>query len=196
VFHLDPPFNRQNDRVWSAGRKRNIASARLLKERAKFSRRVMVSAGICFSGKGRLHFVEEAAKINSDYYIASLLPKLLQDAQSLVGNNFIFQQDGAPAHSSRKTQDWIRERNAAFIDKDEWPPNSPDLNPLDFCIWGVMLQRYETVQPKPTSTAELRTVLQMIWDAIPQRIIQDAVLSVRKRLQLCIKENGGHFQHL
>src|SRR5579872_7456171 len=59
MFYLDPPMNTQNDRVWGSGRKRDIASERLLHQRAKFSRRVMVSAGVCFNCKGRLHFVPE-----------------------------------------------------------------------------------------------------------------------------------------
>ena len=156
----------------------------------------MVSAGRCFRGKGRLHCVDEAVTSNSAYYVNSLLPKLMEDAESLVGENFIFQQDGAPAHTSRQSQDWIRQKNPLFIAKDEWPPNSPDLNPLDFCIWGVMLQHYEKVQPKPSNPAELRAILQRIWDSLPHQLIENAVLSVQKRLHLCIKENGGHFQHL
>lgn len=196
VFHLDPPFNRQNDRVWAASKKRSISTERLLKQRAKFSRRCMVSAGVCFNGKGRLHFVDETVKINSAFYIGTLLPKLIEDAESLIGANFIFQQDGAPAHGSRKTQEWIQRRNPAFIKKDEWPPNSPDLNPLDFFVWGVMLQKYEAVSPKPTSISELRTLLQRIWDSLPEQLVASAVLSVKKRLQLCIDQEGGHFQHL
>jgi len=26
----------------------------------------------------------------------------------------------------------------AFLSPDLWPPNSPDLNPVDYKIWGVM----------------------------------------------------------
>ena len=63
MFFRDPPINTQNDRVWASGRKRGIVSEHLLHQRAKFSRRVMVSVGVCFGGKGRLHFVPEKAKI-------------------------------------------------------------------------------------------------------------------------------------
>ena len=52
---------------------------RLLVERAKFSAHVMVSAGISYAGKGRLHFVADKAKINADYYVNSLLPQLIED---------------------------------------------------------------------------------------------------------------------
>jgi len=55
----------------------------------------MVSAGICFAGKGRLHFVDEKAKVNVDYYFTNLIPKLIEDADALMPSGFIFQQDGA-----------------------------------------------------------------------------------------------------
>src|SRR5206468_11046653 len=47
--------------------------------------------------------------------------------EQLLPAGFIFQQDGAPAHSSHQAQDWIESHNPAFISKDQWPPNLPDL---------------------------------------------------------------------
>ena len=79
---------------------------------------------------------------------------------------------------------------------DAWPPNSPDLNPLDFCVWGVMLDRYEKFSPKPTTISELKSVLEKIWTSLPEETIRKAVLSFRKRLQACIRSDGGHFEHL
>jgi len=38
-----------------------------------------------------------------------------------------------------------RHNTPDFIAPDMWPPNSPDLNPVDYAIWSVMLQRvYQT----------------------------------------------------
>ena len=53
---------------------------------------------------------------------------------------FIFQQDGAPAHTARSAQEWLRANCPDFVAKDQWPPNSPDLNPLDYHVWGAMLE--------------------------------------------------------
>lgn len=39
----------------------------------------MVSAGVCYGGKSRLHFIEEKAKVNAAYYVSELLPKLVED---------------------------------------------------------------------------------------------------------------------
>jgi len=40
---------------------------------------------------------------------------------------------------AKLAQDWIATNCSEFIGKDEWPPNSPDLNPLDYHVWGAML---------------------------------------------------------
>jgi hypothetical protein len=59
-----------------------------------------------------------------------------------------------------------------------------------------MLDQYEKHSPKPKSIAELKVVLQEIWDSLSQTFIQKAVLAFRKRLQACVKSDGGHFEHL
>jgi len=41
----------------------------------------------------------------------------------------VSQEDGVPTHTARLTQTWIAANCPQFISKDEWPPNSPDLNP-------------------------------------------------------------------
>ena len=113
-------------------------------QRAKFSASVMVSAGVFYGSKGSIHFVPEKAKINANFYTTNLLPKLIEDCNNLALNDFIFQKDGAPAHTSRVTQeDWLEQHCPDFIKKDEWPPNSPNLNPLDFHVWRAMLEKYQ-----------------------------------------------------
>lgn len=195
VFYLDPPVSSQAKRVWASGKKRDVAPQRLLKQRAKFSQRIMVSAGVSFCGKGRLHFIDEKAKVNATYYVQNLLPLLLDDCHNLLHNDFIFQQDGAPAHTAHQTQQFLQQHCPEFLAKEEWPPNSPDLNPLDFHVWGVMLRAYEQLQPKPTTIAELRVALQQIWENLLEEHIQKAILSVRKRLRACVSADGGHFEH-
>jgi hypothetical protein len=196
IFYLSPPVNIKSNPVWSAGRKRDVDPRRLLVQRAKFSAHVMVSAGVCYNGMGRLHFVDDNAKINSQYYVDSLLPKLVEDCETLMQDDYTFQQDGAPAHTSRHAQDWLSQRTPDFIRKDEWPPNSPDLNPLDYHVWGAMLHRYQQFVPKPKTVAELRQVLVTIWNDLPQKSIQNAVLAFGKRMRACMEAAGGHFEHL
>jgi len=85
-----------------------------------------------FKSYTQLPFVDEKAKVNASYYVTtSLLPNLIKDCRHLLSDN-IFQQDGAPAHTAALAQDWIKKKRPGFIGKSEWPPNSPDLSPLDY----------------------------------------------------------------
>src|SRR6218665_1871576 len=43
-------------------------------------------------------------------------------------------QDGAPAHRSRKTIAFLTAHVPDFDEPENWPPNSPDLNPVDYLI--------------------------------------------------------------
>jgi len=53
-----------------------------------------------------------------------------------------------------------------FTHKDEWPPKLPDVNPLHYHIWGVMLEHCKTFHPKPKNTDGLKKVLQLVWDQL------------------------------
>ena len=59
-----------------------------------------------------------------------------------------------------------------------------------------MLEKYKAYTPKPTNKAELKTVMDAIWKELPQDSLDLAVLAFRKRLQACIRAEGGHFEHL
>ena len=195
MFYINPPINSQNNRIWAKKKKADIDPSRLLVERAKFSSHIMVSAGVSYEGKGRLHFIDEKAKVNAKYYVENLLPKLVEDCHTVVGKQFIFQHDGAPAHGAKLAQDWLASHCPDFIDKDSWPPNSPDLNPLDYAIWGAMLETYNKLTTKPKNIPDLKDTLQIIWNDLPLETIQKSVLGFRKHLQICVKAIGGHFEH-
>jgi hypothetical protein len=35
----------------------------------------------------------------------------------------------------------LREETPEFIKKDEWPPQSPDLNPMDYTMWDSLSEK-------------------------------------------------------
>ena len=86
----------------------------------------------------------------------------MEDCKTLMPEGYTFQQDSALAHTSCQAQEWVEQHTLDFVNKDEWPPNSPDLNPLDYYVWGAMLHKYQQFVPKPTNVAELRGVLEVI----------------------------------
>jgi len=83
-----------------------------------------LSAGVCYGGKGRVHFIPDKAKVNDKLYCEILLPRLVEECRSLLPSGFIFQQDGATAHKAKLAQNWIATNCSDFIGKDKWPPNS------------------------------------------------------------------------
>jgi len=61
----------------------------------------------------------------------------------------------------------------AFLSPDLWPPNNPDLNPVDYKIWGVMQDR--VYQKKVKDVNELRELLVEVWAGLQQNVTDDAI---------------------
>jgi len=67
---------------------------------------------------------------------------LLPDIQARCRQHkWAFQQDGAPVHTVRNTTDYLKKEKIDFITPDMWPTNIPDLNPVDYAVWGTIQQR-------------------------------------------------------
>ena len=65
-----------------------------------------------------------------------------------------------------------------------WPStsSSPDLNPLDYHIWGTMLEKYHKLQPKHKTTDELKVALQTTWEEMPWEHVNKVVAIFTKCL--------------
>ena len=99
----------------------------------------MVSVGVSTLGCTKLIFIEPGAKINGAYYHDVLLAQhLLPAIKQVSGPFFTFQQDSAPALRARDTIAFLSRETPDFISPLLWPPNSPDLNPVDYRIWSVL----------------------------------------------------------
>ncbi|KAI6648521.1 hypothetical protein LOD99_8153 [Oopsacas minuta] len=101
------------------------------------------------------------------------------------GQPFVFQQDGAPAHTANTTQDWMKHNTPNFIHKDEWPPYSPDLNPMDYSVWSILENKACSVSHNTVSS--LKISLCREWEKIPQET------ACRSR-RIPEQTQGCHFQ--
>jgi len=81
----------------------------------------------------------------------------------------------------------------AFIPPTLWPPNSPDLNPVDYKVWLVLQEQVYKV--KVNDVDELCQRIQTVWDELDQRIIDKATKQWRTHLRACIEAKGVHFEH-
>src|ERR1700761_4622042 len=197
VFTVERPTNFQNDRIYAAlgTKKKQVSSDRLLRTCSTFSKSVMVSVAVSVLGHTELLFVEPGVKVNGQYYRDVLLKQqMLPAIREMSGDVFTFQQDNAPAHRARETVQLLAAETPDFIPPSLWPPNSPDLNPVDYKIWGVLQDRvYRT---RIQNVDQLKERLRNEWDNFEQQIIEKAISQWRKRLRACVKESGGHFEHI
>lgn len=155
----------------------------------------MVSVGVSSLGATELIFVEPGVKINGAYYRDVLLAQnLLPAIRDLSGEFFIFQQDSAPAHRANDTIAMLKRETPALISPILWPPNSPDLNPVDYKIWGVLQERMYRERIHDVDHLKRRLVEE--WSQFDQTIIDGAIKQWRQRLRACVHANGGHFEHM
>lgn len=74
----------------------------------------------------------------------------------------VFQQDGAKAHTSKVSQRWCENNIYNFVEKNEWPANSPDLNPLDFFFWSAVVKN---MPPRRCQTRDKLTNYKSHWES-------------------------------
>jgi transposase len=195
-FTVATPVNSQNDRVYSAAVKKNqVPASRLVREREHFSRSIMVSVGVSRMGKTSVVFVEPGAKVNSKYYCDNVLGRgLLPDIRQRCNNyNWTLQQDGAPSHTARSTIEFMQRENVKFIEPDMWPPNSPDLNPVDYAVWGALQQKVYSRRTFST-VDQLKAAITEEWQKVSQRFLDRSINQWRNRLERVIQQNGGHVE--
>ena len=155
----------------------------------------MVSVAVSKLGCTELIFVEQGVKIDGAYYRDVLLShQMLPSIRHLAGDVFVFQQDSVPAHRAHATVEYLHKATPEFISPDLWPPNSPDLNPVEYKSWGCVQER---VYQKPIRDVDqLKQRLVEVRSDVQQTVVNAAIGERRKRLGACVRAKGHHFEHL
>ncbi|KAI6658732.1 MhmaT1 transposase [Oopsacas minuta] len=127
IFTISEATNVQNDRVTSTTISEIPGKFRYISRKIK-PLSVMIWAGVSAVGRTPLIFVPAGVKITAKTDKDLILEPVIKDLSQTMfsGQPFVFQQDGAPAHTAITTQDWLEGKIPDFIPKEEWPPYCPD----------------------------------------------------------------------
>jgi len=173
------------------------------------SAQVKVMVWACFTGErlGPLIVCDEGG-ISADKYediiydgLFSLIDDLLEppdDPETIQitdENTFLFMQDNAPCHKSTCVLEFLAENHIPIM---EWPPQSPDLNPIEN-LWTELKvrfhQRFLELFNHPSKSLEARyrysEVLQEVWYLQGMELIEALIESMPRHCQAVIEAQGG-----
>ena len=141
-FHLHGAVNNHNNVFWGTSLPEEISSKQLKGQK--------VTAFVAFNAKHGLlgpYWFEEDGKtvtVTGARY-RTVVTGFARDLRGVLSARQFqkawYMQDGAPPHTAHDTigllRTIFRNRLVALGSDTEWAPHSPDLNPLDFWLWGA-----------------------------------------------------------
>lgn len=155
---------------------------------SKFPTGVMLWGSFTAAGYGRIRFLDSKETCNSAWYLKVLENEVKSHAAELFddGQVWYLQDDGAPCHRSKVVKRWIAEHGWTVFN---WPPQSPDLNPIENC-WAQL--KWEVSKKVCNTILDLKLNILKAWKyAIPQDYYENLAMSMPSRLRECIKNKGG-----
>lgn len=151
----------------------------------------MVWGCMSWDGVGRLVEVEGA--MDSVQYCQILEEGLLpcMEENTLDASQLKLQSDNDSKHNSKYTQKWLTEHGIVEI---KWPPNSPDLNPIEH-LWFILKRRLNKWVEQPKGVHELWERLEKAWADIKEEEVRKLIESMPRRMAAVIKAKGGNTKY-
>jgi DDE superfamily endonuclease/Homeodomain-like domain len=175
---------------------------------------VNVYAGITKFGITSLHFVagttkmkhqhknkkgQVARNITATQYLEVVSKTFLPEGSKMFKNvgitNWVLVQDNDPTHkkpSHEALKAWNSKHNTAITILPEWPPNSPDLNPIEN-LWAIVQRRVDAVGCK--NIDEFQAVVVSAFEKVERETLENLVSSMKRRLKECIAKEGARTKY-
>jgi len=91
---------------------------------------------------------------------------------------------------------------ANFVEPSVWPPNSPDLNLVDYAVGGALQQSmhrkgvYIANRIPVSNLDDLEDRVRPCWESLDQQIINKFIDQWRDSLKAVVRVNGGYIEQL
>ena len=159
-------------------------------EQDKFSSSIMMFGAIGIDYKSKL--VTCSSGVDAvEYRDIIAQSNIVNDLDAIYSpGEYIFVQDGAPAHTSYLTLLYLQKRLSVLR---FWAICRPDLNPIEH-IWGAMKRILKT--RTISSKEQLLQNVYEIWNAFPQSSINRLVRSFECRLRAVLDINGDSISEI
>ncbi|GFX51676.1 transposable element Tcb2 transposase [Trichonephila clavipes] len=99
--------------------------------------------------------------------------------------------DNARPHRTLAVEELLESEDITRMD---WPAYSPDLNPIEH-VWDALERRIAARLHHPENTQQLKQMLIEEWVLLPQEMLHQLVLSVRRRCEATIAVRGVHIPY-
>ena len=150
VYHISEIANNQNASFWWS------SNPRLIQEHQRHSENITVWYESHSNGALEPYYFDKETARGEDYHY--LLNTYVWNSKHLFPPNSLFQQDGAPAHTSNLDRPLLQELfPISWIVKYgpyHWLARSPDLTPPDFFLWGFI--KDEVLETPVTNITQLK----------------------------------------
>lgn len=185
-FYLTQTVNKQNNRMWAE------TNPKVGIEEPLHDSKLLVWVAISADKVQGVYFFE--GTVNKENYLNMLRFYFWKKIENVYRHEkYYFLQDGATPHTATTVQTFLKAKfQDKFIDKSMWPPRSPDLNPLDFYLWGYLKDR--VYNPLPYSLDELKANILREIEKIDKNDLYKVFVNFEKRLDLIISAKGGHIE--
>jgi hypothetical protein len=122
--------------------------------------------------------------MNGLMYRNILETHMLPHAQNKMSDEWIFQHDNDPKHTSNLVKAWLADNNVNVL---PWPAQSPDLNPIEH-LWMEIKRLLSNKKIKNES--HLMDEITYEWNRMCQNKIATLVDSMPNRCQEVIRAKG------
>jgi transposase len=165
--------------------------------------KVMVWAAFWDTGRTQLYIIDRDFESKKHRYSANSYLEVLTDQvlfwHRRLDKGYVFIQDNASIHTAKKVKAWFKKYGITTTD---WPPYSPDLNPIENAWWELkkrVFQMFPEVMACRGNSEEdrqrLESCLQAAWDTIPKEFFDALIESMPRRVAACIAADGWHTKY-
>lgn len=144
-----------------------------------------------FHAAGKSELVVINGNLDQHQYRRILNQTMLPFARQTFQDNFVFQDDNAPAHRAHTVTDFLHEQQ---VERLPWPACSPDMNPIEN-LWAEISRQMNNLDHQPTNLNELRQAVMNAWADIPIEALRNLSESMPRRVEALRAAGGGHTRY-